>query len=223
MAADAQIDRIALPQLQDRYDIGRTAVYSRIQSLQIEPERKGNKAYISADQLKLLDELHDHLQRGDSMADALEKMGSDVRTEQTEYGTGQGSVSGLFGEQFSEPYSEPYSEQSFTVEEQSAIAALVAVMREVILQQEQMLVIQRQMASRLTPSPDPLVKLRSLEEACQNQWHLSTSDLALILSLSVNTLGRYKSFKRYGFKFTKSGRNGTETAWRITKGGGEGN
>lgn len=218
MAADTQIDRIALPQLQDRYDIGRTAVYSRIQSLQIEPDRKGNKAYISASQLKLLDELHDHLQRGDSMADALEKMGSDVRAEQTEHGTGESSFSSLFGEQFSEPY----SEQNSTIEEQSVGAALVAVMREVILQQEQMLVIQRQMASRLTPSPDPLVKLRSLEEACQNQWHLSTSELAKILGLSVNTLGRYKSFERYGFKFTKCGRNGTEATWQITKGGEDG-
>jgi len=62
--------------------------------------------------------------------------------------------------------------------------------------------------------PDPLVNLRSLEEACDRGWLLSTSQLAPLLGLkSLNG----KEFSRYGFRFTRVGRNGSESAWRVGK------
>ncbi len=81
MASDAQIDRIALSGLQSRYGIGRTAVYTRIQALQIEPLRKGNKAFVTSEQLKLLDELHGLLELGNSISESLEKMGRQTTQE----------------------------------------------------------------------------------------------------------------------------------------------
>jgi len=62
---------------------------------------------------------------------------------------------------------------------------------------------------------DPMVNLRSLEEACDRGWLLSTSQLAPLLGLkSLNG----KEFCRYGFRFTRVGRNGSESAWRVGKG-----
>ncbi|MEP0884081.1 hypothetical protein NDI49_21255 [Trichocoleus sp. ST-U3] len=104
MASFAQIDRIALSGLQSRYGIGRTAVYTRIQALQIDPLRKGNKAFVTSEQLKLLDELHGLLELGNSMSEALEKMG---RQTTQEFDTEQRSTkSPLSSKLFTEQYSE---------------------------------------------------------------------------------------------------------------------
>jgi hypothetical protein len=67
-----------------------------------------------------------------------------------------------------------------------------------------------------TPQPiDPLANLRTLEEACQNKWLLSSSQLAGLLGLKGLPSG--ESFQQHGFTFTRSGKNGAESAWKITK------
>ncbi len=48
---------------------------------------------------------------------------------------------------------------------------------------------------------------------------LSTSDLSALLKLSPRTINRQQSFERYGFTFTRAGRNGTEIAWFVNKSG----
>lgn len=57
-------DRIRVPQLFIRYDLGKTAVYKRMAALGIEPKKLGNRAYVTAEQLALLDELHEHIKSG---------------------------------------------------------------------------------------------------------------------------------------------------------------
>jgi hypothetical protein len=56
--------------------------------------------------------------------------------------------------------------------------------------------------------------LRLLDEAVSQAWWLSSSHIKQLLLL--NTLPK-SPFQRYGFCFTKSGRNGTEVAWQVTK------
>jgi hypothetical protein len=208
MASDAQIDRIALSGLQSRYGIGRTAVYTRIQALQIEPIRKGNKAFVTSEQLKLLDELHEYLKLGNSMSEALEKMGRQTTQEfDTEKINTKSPLS-----------SEQYSEQSLAKGESSAIAAsLAALIQEVTRTQEQMLAQQRQIAELYRSTADPLAPQRALEEAYQHGWQLSTSQLAQILGLSPKNLGRYQAFEQFGFTFTRCGRQSQQTTWTVTK------
>jgi hypothetical protein len=70
-----QIDRIPVNQLTERYQLARSAVYKRLDDLGIRTERIGNKAYVNAEQLRLLDELHKFIKAGGTMAEFLESRG----------------------------------------------------------------------------------------------------------------------------------------------------
>jgi hypothetical protein len=59
-----EIDRIPITQLPSRYGIARSNLYTRLKDLGIEPEKMGKKAYVNAEQLRLLDALHEHIQKG---------------------------------------------------------------------------------------------------------------------------------------------------------------
>ncbi|MEB3355956.1 MAG: hypothetical protein VKK04_04465 [Synechococcales bacterium] len=49
-------------------------------------------------------------------------------------------------------------------------------------------------------------------------WLVSTSELAPILGLkSLNGA----EFERYGFRFVRSGKNGSQSAWRVEKAGAD--
>ena len=56
--------------------------------------------------------------------------------------------------------------------------------------------------------------LRGLQEVADNDWWLSTSQLAQVMGLRSLPPGE---FERYGFRFVKAGRNGAETAWKVEK------
>lgn len=60
-------------------------------------------------------------------------------------------------------------------------------------------------------------RLKFIEEACQNVWLLSTSQLAEMIGLSLVTLARMQECDRYGFQFSRKGMNGSELAWEIKK------
>ena len=46
---------------------------------------------------------------------------------------------------------------------------------------------------------------------------MKVSQLAQILGLSPKNLGRYQSFERFGFTFTKWGRQVQQATWMVTK------
>jgi hypothetical protein len=50
-----------IKQLPERYSLARSAVYVRMKRLNITPHTQGNRSYINANQLDLLDDLHDFL------------------------------------------------------------------------------------------------------------------------------------------------------------------
>lgn len=62
---------------------------------------------------------------------------------------------------------------------------------------------------------DLLKTLRGLQELADQGWWLSSSQLANVLQLKSLPPG--DSFDRYGFRFTKAGKNGSETAWKLEK------
>ncbi len=62
---------------------------------------------------------------------------------------------------------------------------------------------------------DTLHMLRALQELADNDWRLSSDQIAHTLELKALPSG--DSFERYGFKFSKAGKNGTQTAWKIEK------
>lgn len=70
-----QIDLIPISQLPSRYGIARSALYTRLKDLQIEPIKEGRKTYVNQEQLQLLDNLQEHISRGGVTSDFLQRQG----------------------------------------------------------------------------------------------------------------------------------------------------
>jgi hypothetical protein len=68
-----EIVRVPISQLPSRYDIARSAIYTRLKDLRIEPSKEGKKAYVNAEQLQLLDELHEHINKGGTTGEFLKQ------------------------------------------------------------------------------------------------------------------------------------------------------
>ncbi len=188
---NAQIDDFPVAQLPGRYGVARSVVYSRLSALKIEPSKRKNKAYITNEQLQLLDELNEHLKRkGATVAEFQARVGLGDKPAQTE------------------PIRLSDSTQSRQTGQLTTLDSLAALG-----------FLAEALATRMVPPAQRLNHLRSLEEACQNRWLLSTSDLSMLLKLSPRTINRQQSFERYGFFFTRAGRNGTEIAWSVNKSG----
>jgi hypothetical protein len=59
--SEAELFDYPIKQLPDRYGIARSAVYVRMKRLNITPHTQGNRSYLDASQLDLMDDLHDFL------------------------------------------------------------------------------------------------------------------------------------------------------------------
>jgi hypothetical protein len=179
---ETTLDSLPVASLQQRYGISRSVLYERINALQISSEKRGNKAYVNAEQIELLDNLHAFLQNGGSTADFLASAGLSTL---------------LSGD-------DQLATQSALLDAKALAALVVAI------------------AQQITPSPVaspvaitfPLANLEALERATTNGWLLSTSQLAPLLGLKTLT---GKALTRYGFTCQRVGKNGTESAWSVSK------
>jgi hypothetical protein len=75
---NTEIDNFPVSQLQNGFSIGKQAVYNRLDALDIKPFKEGNKSYITANQLQLLDRLHEHINQGGTMAEFKKSTASPV-------------------------------------------------------------------------------------------------------------------------------------------------
>lgn len=88
-----EIDRLLVSQLSERYNLVRSAVYKRLEALGIKPERVGNKAYVNAEQIARLDDLHEFIQAGGTTAEYQELRGIQKPTEPPEQSSGLSTIS----------------------------------------------------------------------------------------------------------------------------------
>lgn len=177
---NGEVDRLTINQLIERYRLARSAVYKRIEALGIEAQKIGGKAFYSNAQVKLLDELHNFIQRGGNTAQFMEMRG--IQPEE------------------------------FVSDESSGLTT----------GQSDLLTLMNRMLPWLTPpapAPDPLGYFDKLEQACRNQWLLSTSEVASLLGMSATEIQRYGDrFCEAGFVFIRAGyRAGGELAWKVSK------
>jgi hypothetical protein len=183
--SDAQLDSFPVSELQHRYKIVRSAVYTRLEALNIKPEKQSGRAYVNGEQLRLLDALHDHIEKGGTTAEFVASRANSVQVEksrgQQHLSSGQiqkssGQLEKSTGQQhLSSGQIEKSSGQldlsngqagQFTITEQhSALAGLIEAIASRLMPM---------IASQLKPAPDPLASLRGLEEAYRNQWLLSS-------------------------------------------------
>lgn len=66
---NAEIDTYPVGDLPTRYNIGKQAMYNRLESLGIKPEKIGNRSFITAPELSQMEALHAHILAGGTMAD----------------------------------------------------------------------------------------------------------------------------------------------------------
>ncbi|TVQ08188.1 MAG: hypothetical protein EA368_12305 [Leptolyngbya sp. DLM2.Bin27] len=91
-----EIDRYLVNQLPDRYSLARSAVYKRMQDLGIVSAKVGQRAYITSQQLQLMDDLHRFINQGGSAAEFIEARG--LRPQSGNNGSGtSGNGSDLVG------------------------------------------------------------------------------------------------------------------------------
>ncbi|MDJ0902781.1 MAG: hypothetical protein QNJ55_28665 [Xenococcus sp. MO_188.B8] len=188
------VDLIPLSQLPSRYDIARSNLYNRLKDLKIEPIKQGRKAFVNEKELKLLDQLHAHLQEGGVTSDLIKQQDNQSYQLVTD--------------------SNSEVEQSLPVSVQSQNEPTIT------LQPTALISVVEAVVKRFIPtSTSRLTYLRELEEAYQNSWLLSTSEVANLLGLAQKTITSYgQEFSDAGFVFTRVGmRKRGEIAWAIDK------
>ncbi len=189
-----EVDLIPLSQLPSRYGIARSNLYNRLKDLKIKPIKQGRKAFVSDSSLQLLDQLHAHIMQGGVTNDFIKQQDNQFHQLVT------GSNAEL--EVNSPMEVQNHSEPTITLQPTTLISVVEAVVKRFI-----------------PPSNSRLTYLRELEEAYQNDWLLSTSEVANLLGLTQKTITSYgQEFSDAGFVFTRVGmRKRGEIAWAIDK------
>ncbi len=190
------IDLVPLSQLPSRYGIARSNLYTRIKELKIESVKQGRKAFVTSEQLELLDGLHAHLERGGTILGFLQiikKRGHQLAIV-------------------------PNSDRtnSYLAATTNASEPIIAINPTILVSTIETVV------KRLVPQSNTnnrLNYLKELEEAYQNGWLLSTSEVSDLLGLAPKTIASYgQEFNDAGFSFARVGtRKGGEIAWSIDK------
>jgi molybdopterin converting factor small subunit len=203
-----ELDSLTIRDFEARYGIARSNVNNRIAGLKqkgydLEPEKQDGKNIYNAAQIALMDQLDTHLKTGGTIATFPAADRSDEQsdlsyvsrdTSHSSYRT-QDNPKLTYRTQ-DNPSLEP-APMAMTFA--GVIDAIAAKVVDAFEQQQPV---------------DQLANLRAIEEAYEKGWQLSTSQLAPLLGLKSLS---GSEIQRFGFTFTRTGRNGSESAWRITK------
>lgn len=183
---------LSIKDFEARYRLTRSNIYNRINGLKdkgypMEPMKQGNKSIYSVDQAALMDRLDEHIEDGNDIASFPDPDGRTPMPQPVERLT-------------SHPIEqiETVERSPVTLGIASLVDAIAGKLVEVIP----------------APSPNPLADLRLIHEAYEHGWLLSSSQLATLLGLKTLSGA---SFTRYGYNFTRHGKNGSESAWKITR------
>jgi hypothetical protein len=187
MTNTTDIDELPLQSLPSRYGVARSQVFNRIKALGIETIKRKNKAYVNQDQLALLDDLHNLIQQGKTLDEAAAIVNPTLR--QSRETPGQYNIVPTAGAFLGQSYGTPGQLE--------LLQALVATL-----------------AQQQPPVINPLARFEQLQAMADHDWRPSTQELADILGLA-SLPG--PSFERYGFRFTRAGKNGAQTAWKVEK------
>jgi biotin operon repressor len=188
------LDSYSVQDLETLYGINRSTVYARIKGLekkgyQFPRESVQGRSVFNADQKQLLDALDQHIQTGMAIATFPAPDGATLPVL---------SDSRQLSHQPASPDSRQLSHQTG--------------------QPDALLILAEAIAARSEPVR-PLSNLEELQRAYECGWWLSSSKLALLLERKeMPTLKKgEESFIYFGLLFCKAGKNGRETAWRISK------
>jgi hypothetical protein len=185
-----EIDPFPVAALLDRYNLGKQAVYNRIDALDIKTFKQGNKSYITASDVELLDQLHDHISAGGKMDD------------------------------FKSPKTELVSSPVDTLDTSSRLVdRLDTTTGQPDLSLGEVVQLVEAIARHLRPA-EPLQHLKELELAATSGWLLSSSEVEGLLGCKPRVKKGEQQFTRGSFNFVRSGKIGNQSAWKVVKVGG---
>jgi hypothetical protein len=183
------LDELPVASLPDRYGVARSQIYNRIKALAIKTIKRNNKAYVNGDQIALLDRIHQLLQEDYTLETAA-----------------------------AETLGKPLGQSYETVGHYDLLPARglsTEHSRETTGQLELLQILATALSNQQAlPPANPLTRFEQLQAIADNDWRPSTKDLSEILGLSSPP---GPSFERYGFRITKAGKNGAQTAWKVEK------
>ncbi|HEY9881813.1 MAG TPA: hypothetical protein V6D29_25405 [Leptolyngbyaceae cyanobacterium] len=183
------VDELPLTALPDRYGVARSQIYNRIKALGIETVKRDNRAYVGAAQIAQLDQIHQLIGQGRRLEDAAAEVRQDNPVRQSHETPGQYNA---------DPLRDGLVRQSYEVAGQADLLQLLSAIS----------------SQQALPPANPLQRFEQLQAMADHDWRPSTRELAEILGLQSLSGAQ---FERYGFRFTRAGRNGAQSAWRIEK------
>lgn len=192
---DIQIDQIPVSQLQSRYNVKRSTVYSRLSSLGIQTIQIGRRSYITQAQLDRLDALDEHLKAGGIVAEFLTRQSD----ESSDYASTQPMAQSSIPVQPIKP-SRPMG--------RSKDSDQMGIVLEGLAQ----LATQSKSAGQ-TEIQKLSERLMFLEDAARYSWILPKEDLEIVLEARIST----ENFERYGFRFCRQETTDDSSEWRVTK------
>ena len=197
-----EIDNFPVSQLQSRFSLGKQAVYNRLDALGIKPFKEGNRSYITADQLQLLDQLHEHINQGGTMAEFKKSAASPV--DKTE----------SLVDKLESPVDKAASLVD-TVERgmNKSAANNLELMVQVVSAG-----VEKAIASSVQ-AKNPLWYMVELKRAADEGWLLTTKEIQELIGVKPRTKKGESTYTRGSFSFVKSGKIGGQTAWKVVKHG----
>ncbi len=176
--AMTEIDRLPVKDLTNRYNLGRTQLYKRLEVAKVKPKKEGKQSYVYSEQIAELDRLDEHLKSGGSL---------------------ENFQPSLVEEEIIIPLVNSSVDSSLTP---AAPANLETLLKAI--------------DSSLQPT-DPLATEKALELAAEKGWLLSTAKVQQLIGVKPRTARGVSTYTRGSFSFVKSGKIGTQTAWRVEK------
>jgi hypothetical protein len=199
---EIEIDNYPVADLPSRFDLGKQAVYNRLEALGIKPTKVGKRSYISATQLHTLDRIHAHINQGGSIANFqsldLEISPVDVMDKST------GCLTSAENNQETSPVD--VIDKSTGIVENN-LEALVNLITGAVSQT---------IASTI-PTRSPLWYMSELERAEAQGWMLTTAEIQQLIGVKPTAAKGTSIYQRGSFAFVKAGKIGSQTAWRVTK------
>lgn len=215
---EIEIDNYPVADLPSRYELGKQQVYNRFVALGIKPSKIGKRAYITNAQLQSLDLLHAHISQGGLMSnfdfptqppdaenspvDALDKTTGYLTSSQHSPKTRPLDTIDTTSGRLTKSVTSPLDKTTGIVENNlEALVNLIAAVSQTI--------------ATTIPTRSPIWYLSELEQAEKKGWMMTTSEIQQLIGVRPSTKGT--TYQRGNFTFTKIGKIGAQTAWKVSK------
>lgn len=194
----AVTEQMNVQYLMARYGLNsRTSLYTRLKHLGIELAKDDkDRGFATSEQLKLLDQLHEHIKAGNSMASFVKASDVDVMPMYTVQGEHTTKTGGLDSQR-----SKSHRTVQQTVQVSDSAMLLESLVGAII--------------NNIHPSKNPLEKYRDLKECEQENWLLTTKDIEDLVGRKPRKIKGQDYCLIGGWKFIARGKAGNQSLWSV--------